>query len=300
MVQLKNKNCVITGAASGIGCALAVGLAKEGMNLFLTDINMEKLDAVRKEIESLGVQVFQAKCDVSKYEDYVALAQAVCEKFATLDLLINNAGIASGAFAEEMELDDWRRVFAVNLWSVIYSIKVFLPILLKQGFGHIVNTGSAAGVVGGGFHLDYVASKFAVVGISEGLYSEVRDRGIDVSVICPTIIKTNLIEKSDVKIPSYLLEKLDPKELQEKTKLFKEAFWNAYTKNGLTSEQAAKRYIKGIKKRKLYIFDKRIVPFAMFIKAAFQGLYKRILRSQGKNLLEMIENALKTAGFVMD
>jgi len=296
MAKLKNKNCLITGAASGIGRALAIGLAKEGMNLFITDLDLVNLDKVKEEIAALGVKVFTGKCDVSKYDDFVNLAGDVYAKLGEIDLLINNAGIGSGSFAESMELDDWKKVLDVNLWSIIYSLKVFLPRMLQRGSGHIVNTGSGAGVVGQPYHLDYVASKFAVVGISEGLYSEIHDRGIDVSVICPTIIKTNIIERSDVRIPPELAKDIDQKELDAKLELFKTVFWREYTKKGLTPEEAAKRYIKGIKKRKLYIFDKRIVPLAMFLKAVFQGLYKRILRGQGKEHAQIIEKALKEAG----
>ncbi|MHA1279199.1 MAG: SDR family NAD(P)-dependent oxidoreductase [Candidatus Helarchaeota archaeon] len=297
MVKLKGKNGLLTGAASGIGRALALGLAKEGVNLLLADIDMKNLEDVKREIEVTGVQVFTTKCDVSKYEDFIKLANTFYTNFNNLDLLINNAGIGSGAFAETMDLDDWKKIFGINLWSIIYSLKVFLPRMLERGTGHIVNTGSGAGVVGQPFHLDYVASKFAVVGISEGLYSEIRDRGINVSVICPTVIKTNIIDRSDVKVPPWMLNQLNPSELEEKKELFKRAFWRLYTEKGLTPEKAAKRYIKGIKKRKLYIYDKRIVPFAIFIKAAFQGFYKRILRGQGRHHLKMIDEALGEAGF---
>jgi short-subunit dehydrogenase len=296
MTKLRNKNCLITGAASGIGRALALGLAKEGMNLFISDLDLGNLNKVKEEIASLGVKVFTGKCDVSKYEDFVSLAGEVYAKLGDIDLLINNAGIGSGSFAESMELADWKKVLDVNLWSIIYSLKVFLPRMLQRGSGHIVNTGSGAGVVGQPYHLDYVASKFAVVGISEGLYSEIHDRGIDVSVICPTIIKTNIIDRSAVRIPPELAKDIDQKELDAKLELFKNAFWREYTKKGLTPEQAAKRYIKGIKKRKLYIFDKRIVSLAIFLKAVFPGLYKRVLQGQGKEHAQIIEKALKEAG----
>ena len=107
MKKLHGKNCVITGAASGIGRSLAIGLAKEGMNLFISDIHMERLESVKKEIEALGNKVFMTKCDVTKYEDFVKLADLVNDQLGEIDMLINNAGIGSGAYAETMELEDW-------------------------------------------------------------------------------------------------------------------------------------------------------------------------------------------------
>ena len=293
MGKLKDKNCVITGAASGIGRSLAIGLAKEGMNLFLSDINMERLEDVKEEIEALGIKVFTTRCDVTKYEDFVKLADLVREQLGEIDMLINNAGIGSGAYAETMEFEDWKRVLDVNLWSIIYSIKVFLPIMLERGQGHFINTGSGAGIVGQPVHIDYVASKFAVVGISEALFSEIRDKGIHVSVICPTIIKSNIMEGSEVKIPPGLMDTVSEAELPEKEEKFKEEFWKEYSKKGLTPDKAAKKYIKGIKKQKLYIFDKSILRVAMFIKASFPSIYKKVLRGQGKEHEEIIETALK-------
>lgn len=292
MGKLKDKNCVITGAASGIGRSLAIGLAKEGMNLFLSDIHMERLEKVKEEIEALGYKVYTTRCDVTKYEDFVKLADIVRDKLGKIDMLINNAGIGSGAYAETMEFEDWKRVLDVNLWSIIYSIKVFLPIMLEQGYGHFINTGSGAGIVGQPVHIDYVASKFAVVGISEALFSEIRDKGIHVSVICPTIIKSNIMERSEVKIPPGLMNIVNEADFLEKEAKFKEEFWKEYSKKGLTPDKAAKKYIKGIKKQKLYIFDKRILRVAMFIKAAFPSVYKKVLIGQGKEHEEIIKTAL--------
>ena len=165
--------------------------------------------------------------------------------------------------------------------------------MLERGQGHFINTGSGAGIVGQPVHLDYCTSKFAVVGLSEALFSEIRDKGIHVSVICPTIIKSNIMEGSEVRIPPELMNTVSEAELPEKEKRFKEEFWKEYSKKGLTPEKAAKKYIKGIKKQKLFIFDKSILRVAMFIKAAFPSIYKKVLRGQGKEHEEIIQTALK-------
>ena len=293
--ELKGRNCLLTGAASGIGRSLAFCLAREKVNLFLADIDMENLEKVKKELEPLGIKVFTGKCDVSSYEDFEQLAKEVYSKFGDLDILINNAGIGCGGYVETMELVDWKHVLDINLWSIIYSIKVFLPRTLERGTGYIINTGSGAGIVGLPNHIPYVTSKFAVVGISEALYSELSDRGIDVSVICPTVIKTNIIDRSSVEIPLNLLVG-DEKEKTAKLEEFKKIFWEIYTRKSLTPDQAAKKYIKGIKKRKLYIFDKSILPFAQFLKSFSQSLYKRILRKEGSDFRSQIDEALTKMG----
>lgn len=297
MKKLKNKNCLITGAASGIGRSLAIGLAREGMNLFISDIDMERLENVKKELEQIGVKVFIGKCDVSKYEDFVELAKEFHSRLGEIDLLINNAGIGGGGFVEDISLEEWKHILDINLWGVIHSIKVFLPRMLERGSGHIVNTGSAAGIIGLSCHLQYVASKFAVVGISEGLYSELNIRGINVSVICPTGVKSNIIDKSTIEFPSSIvIEEIN--DINGKSDDFKRTFWKNYMEKtkGSTPEDVAKKYIKGIKKNKLFIFDKRTLPIAMLIKGISKKLYKKVLRKVGKEYLALIEETLSELG----
>ncbi len=297
MKKLKNKNCLITGAASGIGRSLAIGLAREGMNLFISDIDMERLENVKKELEQIGVKVFIGKCDVSKYEDFVELAKEFHSRLGEIDLLINNAGIGGGGFVEDISLEEWKHILDINLWGVIHSIKVFLPRMLERGSGHIVNTGSAAGIIGLSCHLQYVASKFAVVGISEGLYSELNIRGINVSVICPTGVKSNIIDKSTIEFPSSIvIEEIN--DINGKSDDFKRTFWKNYMEKtkGSTPEDVAKKYIKGIKKNKLFIFDKRTLPIAMLIKGISKKLYRKLLRKVGKEYLALIEEKLSELG----
>ena len=182
MKKLKGKNCLITGAASGIGRSLAILLAKEGMNLCIVDIDTDNLESVRKEIDDLGANVYSRRCDVSKLEEIQKIADEFYEKLGDVDLLINNAGVAGGGFIKDISYEEWKRVLDVNLWSIIYSVNVFLPKMLERGSGHFVNTGSGAGIIGLPYHIHYVASKFAVVGLTEALYSELYDSGVNFSV----------------------------------------------------------------------------------------------------------------------
>ncbi|KKN49600.1 hypothetical protein LCGC14_0641080, partial [marine sediment metagenome] len=136
MKELKNKNCLITGAASGIGRSFALALAKEGMNLYITDINVEGLEKVKNEVEELGAKVYSDRCDVSKFEDFEVVAKGFYSKLGDVDLLINNAGIAIAGGLKNLEIEDWKKVLDVNLWSIIYSQKIFIPRMLERGSGH--------------------------------------------------------------------------------------------------------------------------------------------------------------------
>jgi short-subunit dehydrogenase len=294
MIKLKDKKCVITGAASGIGRSLAIELVKEGANLFLADIDIDKLTSFKKEISNLGATVFIEKCDVSKFDDFKNLANKAYSNLGDVDILINNAGIGGGGFVETIELEEWKKIFDVNIWSIIYSIKVFLPKMLERGSGYIINTGSAAGIIGLSAHINYVASKFAVVGISEALFGELASKGIKVSVICPTVVRSNIIQKADIAIPKNLLSD-NIKDVGELRNQFKTLFWERYMDigKGITPDEAVKKYIKGIKKQKLYIFDKKLLPLAMFIKGISRKRYEKILKRIGKEYEMLIIGVLK-------
>ncbi|NVM36154.1 MAG: SDR family NAD(P)-dependent oxidoreductase [Candidatus Lokiarchaeota archaeon] len=254
MIELKHKNCFITGAASGIGRSFAIALAKEGMNLFITDIDMENLKKTKSEIESLGVRVYANKCDVSSFEDLECSANEFYSKLGSLDLLINNAGIVISGTLLELELEDWKKVLDVNLWSIIHSIKVFLPRMLERKSGHIVNVASAAGIFGSTEPLPYITSKFAVVGISEALFGRLRSYGINVSVIVPSYVRTDIFSNLNLKYPKKLLDAFGKEKLEE---IYK-SILNEMSGKAMHPDRAVKKYISGIKKNQLYIFDTRV------------------------------------------
>ena len=251
MKELKDKNCFITGAASGIGRSFALALAKEGMNLFISDINTENLKRVKEEIEAIGVKVFAERCDVSKYDDFERAANDFYEKLGEVDLLINNAGIAIAGDAIDLEFEDWKKVLDVNLWSIIHSLKAFLPRMRERGSGHIVNVASVAGVIGATEPLPYVTSKFAVVGLSEALFCQFSRLGIDVSIVLPSYIRTNIYDNAEMKYPKAIIDGIDEQKLEELRKITVDEY---FTKSS-SPDRVVKKYIKGIKNDQLYIFD---------------------------------------------
>jgi 3-oxoacyl-[acyl-carrier protein] reductase len=249
--ELKNKNCFLTGAASGIGRSFARALAKEGMNLYISDINMARLEKVKREIGEMGAKVIAVKCDVSKYEDFQKAADDFHSQLGDMDLLINNAGIAISGGIEELELEDWREVLDINLWSIIHSLKVFLPKMLEKKSGHIVNVASTAGVCGTSEPLPYITSKFAVVGLSEALYGQLYSRGIRISVIVPSYIKTNIFTESKMKFSKKLIEDHGRDKLEEVFMALVEDMKSKST----SPDRAVKKYIAQIKEDVLYISE---------------------------------------------
>lgn len=281
MKELKNKNCLITGAASGMGRSFAIALAREGMNLFITDIDMENLAGVQREIEGMGVKIFSDKCDVSNYSDFKNVAKEFYSKMGDLDLLINNAGIVIGGSVAELELEDWKEVLDVNLWSIIHSLKVFLPRMLEKGSGHIVNVASGAGVIGSSEPLPYIASKFAVVGISEGLFGRLKNQGINVSVIVPLYIRTNIFFTSKMKYS----EKLVGEFSQEKLDEINSSILKEMSSKAMLPDRAVKKYIAGIKKNQLYIYDSRAPLTALALKGTNPQQYENFLVNFNENFM---------------
>ncbi len=287
MKELKNKNCLITGAASGIGRSFALALAKEGMNLYITDINIEGLEKVKNEIEELGTKVYSDRCDVSKFEDFKVIAEKFYSKLGDVDLLINNAGIAIVGGIENLEIEDWKKVLDVNLMSIIYSLKVFVPRMIEKRSGHMVNVSSGSGIFGSTEPLPYITSKFAVVGLSEALFSRLKNSGINVSVIVPTIINTNIWFASDIKISPKLLKDYGKEKIEKVYGELREEI----SKLGMSADRAVKKYIRGIKKNQLYIFDNKSLLEILSLKGRDLQEYENFLvEFQSTNAKNMVES----------
>jgi NAD(P)-dependent dehydrogenase (short-subunit alcohol dehydrogenase family) len=193
MQELGGKTAFVTGGASGIGLALGRAFAQAGMRVMLADIETEALAAAVTSLRDVGPGVRGMNCDVADALSVERAAQATNQAFGNVHVVCNNAGVAAGGGIDNISLDNWRWVLDVNLMGVLHGIRSFLPHIRGHGEGgHIVNTASMAGMTGGLGFSPYTASKFAVVGMSEGLAEQLKPHGIGVSVLCPSYVRTGI------------------------------------------------------------------------------------------------------------
>jgi NAD(P)-dependent dehydrogenase (short-subunit alcohol dehydrogenase family) len=188
------RTAIVTGGASGIGRALAAELLRHGLHVTIADLK----DA-EKAAKELGCA--HAALDVADAAAVRELVTEVHTEHGRLDFLFNNAGIAVGGHAEELTLDHWNRAIDVNLRGVVHGVHAAYPLMIEQGFGHIVNTASLAGLAPAPMMLPYTASKHAVVGLSLGLRAEAAAHGVRVSVVCPGFVDTPLLDNANPGLP---------------------------------------------------------------------------------------------------
>jgi NAD(P)-dependent dehydrogenase (short-subunit alcohol dehydrogenase family) len=172
-----------------------VALARKGADLVVADLNRDGLTKVLKEVESAGRKGLAVETDVTKPEAVQNLYDKSISEMGRVDILVNNAGVHMAGPVEKTPLQDWQWITDVNLWGVIHGIHVFLPHMLERGSGHIVNIASISGLAGGvDGSIPYTMTKFAVVGLSEGLAVYLREKGIGVTAVCPGPVSTNIFE----------------------------------------------------------------------------------------------------------
>ena len=198
MQHFDGKVAVVTGGASGIGLALGRRFAAEGMKVVLADIEKQALDDAVDQLRATDAEVHGVVTDVSDGDQVQALADEAVARFGAVHVVCNNAGVGAGGSAWDMPLSTWQWVLGVNLWGVIHGIRAFVPILLQQEEGYLVNTASVAGLVAAPYMAPYNASKHAVVAISESVHHELAFAGahVKVSVLCPAWVKTRIAESA--------------------------------------------------------------------------------------------------------
>jgi len=192
MENIKNKKAIITGGSRGLGKATAIALAKEGVDIAITGRNEETLQKTVAEIKALGVNATYAVFDVANYKEVQKGIKSILTNLGTVDILINNAGIAAFGSFNEMKVEDWSQIIQVNLMGMYYVTKEVLPYLIDKNEGDIINISSTAGINGNATTSAYSASKFAVIGMSESLMKEVRKNNIRVCTLTPSTIATDM------------------------------------------------------------------------------------------------------------
>jgi len=261
-VDFKNKIILITGASSGIGKQTAIEFAKKGANLILVARRKEKLELVAKELEKFKTSVLVCPCDVSDKDQVKEMSKIVLEKFDSIDILVNNAGFAIYGSVSDLSIDEIESQMETNYLGMVYCIKNFLPSMLEKKSGHIVNVASVAASFGLPGIASYCASKFAMLGFSEGLKHELKNSGIGITVVSPIMVKTNFFDH-----PSF--EKM-PK----------------YSPTSLSSKSVANAILKASNSPRLEIIVPSPVRIAVWLKNTFPYLINPILGKSFKNKLD--------------
>jgi len=247
--ELAGKVAVVTGAASGIGRALSDAFAAEGMHVVMADIEDDALEVAAKEVGAGGTNVLAVRTDVSNGADVDALAARAVDEFGAFHVVCNNAGVGSGGTMWELTEADWAWVLGVNLWGVIHGIRAFVPRLVEQNEGHVVNTGSIAGLTSAPMMGPYNASKHAVVTISETLQRELALNGstVRVSVLCPGFVQTRIAE-SDRNRPEHLRNPVEPEMSGVGRELMKQI-----VASGLPPGDVARQVVDAVKTDRFYV-----------------------------------------------
>ncbi len=194
--DLQDTAAVVTGAGSGIGRAIAVELARRGARVLVTDVNDERAETVAGEITTAGGVAGWQHLDVAAIDDFVAARDRCLSDHGRVDVVVNNVGTMVGGRPEQIPADEWARLLDVNLLGIVRSNEVFLPLLMEQGHGHVVNTASTNGIIVYSYdRTPYAASKAAVMMLSQQLFVYLRPYGVGVSCLCPAGVMTNIIEQ---------------------------------------------------------------------------------------------------------
>lgn len=185
---------IVTGGASGIGRAVAQALAARGCDVVIADIDAADAERVANGIRERGGRAAAAALDVTDAAAFQALVRDTRARTGRLDYLFNNAGIAVAGEAQDLTLAAWRRIVEVNFMGVVHGVLAAYPAMVSQGFGHVVNTASIAGLITGPGMIGYAATKHAVIGLSKGLRAEAACRGVRVTAVCPGVIRTPILQ----------------------------------------------------------------------------------------------------------
>ena len=251
MEDFVGKVAVVTGAASGIGRALAAAFAAERMRLVLADVEAQPLEATAEELRSGGAEVVTILADVARPEEVDRIGSTAIAEFGALHVACNNAGVSGGGLSWEIDLETWRWILDVDLWGVIHGVRTFTPLIIASGGGHIVNTASMAGLTSNPGMGPYNVAKHGVVTLSETMFVELQmtHPEVGVSVLCPGWVRTR-IHESERNRPD--VAEVQVTETDEGLAALKEMVSN-WIAEGLQPAHVASLVVEAIRENRFYV-----------------------------------------------
>jgi NAD(P)-dependent dehydrogenase (short-subunit alcohol dehydrogenase family) len=274
MASFTAKVAIVTGGGSGIGEAVCLDLGRRGARVVVADINGDDAQRVADAITADGGQATARRVDVSAEPDIRRVIEETVAAHGRLDYLFNNAGIAVVGDARDLALDQWRRVVDVDFYGVLHGTLAAYPIMVRQGYGHIVNTASAAGLVPSPGNTPYCAAKHAVVGFSLSMRYEAADLGVKISTVCPGFVRTRIYENTVmVNIPRALIVR--------------------QARRMMPADQAARAILRGVQRNRALIVFPGSIRRARRGFLLFPGAAEPLLRTQMRVLRRSQADALK-------
>ena len=266
MEIFKDKIAIITGGASGIGRSLCEQLARHGAHVVMADINFAQVEKAAASLLEDGLKVKAVQLDVTDESAFKKVIEDTAAEFGKLDYLFNNAGIAVLGEVHDLTMDHWRKVFDVNLNGLLYGTFHAYQLMVKQGSGHIVNTSSVEGVLPFPSTVSYVGTKHAVFGLTESLWVEAADMGVDLTIICPGYIRTPML--------------IDSEAVNTTTAIWRGSFLAVLFEklSAITPDTCAKLMLKAVAKKKTIVFTPKIGRLFWWEYRIWPMMYMRMLR----------------------
>ncbi len=256
MKRLKGKRAVITGAGSGLGREIALGIARRNWDILVSDIREERAVETLRMVQQAGGKGCAMQCDVRNLKQVEEMACRAFEKWEGVDLLVNNAGVTCTGYIATTPIENWKWIIDVNLWGVLHGCHAFIPRMKQQGQGHIVNVASIAGIISLPEMGAYNATKAAVISLSETLRTELAPDNIGITAVCPSMFSSNLFESLRY-------------ETDEQRQIAKYLFDTA----SMTAAEVAGHVIRAVEKNRLYVLPQADAKFGWLSKRLFPKLY---------------------------
>jgi len=277
MKQFRQKRIAITGGASGLGKALALRAADAGWKVAIVDINDQRGAETLEELQAKGTECFYQRCDVTKIESVEALRDELVKRWGGLDIMVNNAGVATHGAIDAAQMSDWEWVVNINLLGVVRGCKVFSGLFKEQGYGHLVNVASMAGLLYSPEMSSYNATKAGVVALSETMRAELEPFNIGVTLVCPGFFQTNLAESA--RSPEPGAQQMINKLLSMST---------------IDADDIADMIFNAVEKKKFWLLPHSSYRYMWYMKRYLPGFYHKGMVTMARKLAAK-RNNLKSA-----